>query len=220
MSQGIQSVRPAKTVPRVDKILPRCTYYRMRIQYLPVTWKDYHILTQKIAATILAHDKPFDTIVAIGRGGLTFGHLLSDFMRIPICSITIQSYTDIQQQGEVHITEGLSASIAGKRVLLVDDIADTGTTLKRASSYLREFKPSGITTATLFYKPHSRVRPDYFAKQTMKWILQPFEVTEWIYTFTQKMTAEGKSKADIQAFLETLGYTGDQIKFVRRHHLT
>lgn len=191
----------------------------MPIQYLPVSWKDYHVLTQKIAATILAHDKPFDIIVAIGRGGLTFGHLLSDFLRIPICSITIQSYTDIQKQGEVHITEGLSLGISGKRALLVDDIADTGTTLKRATLYLRDFDPSTITTATLFYKPHSSVRPDYFAKQTTRWILQPFEVTEWIYTFTKKMSGEGKSKADIQTFLESLGYTGDQIKFVRRHHL-
>lgn len=191
----------------------------MSVQYLPVSWKDYHVLTQKIAATILAHDTPFDIIVAIGRGGLTFGHLLSDFLRIPICSITIQSYTDIQKQGEVHITEELSLGISGKRVLLVDDIADTGTTLKRATLYLRGFDPSTITTATLFYKPHSSVRPDYFAKQTTKWILQPFEVTEWIYTFTKKMSGEGKSKADIQAFLESLGYTDDQIKFVRRHHL-
>ena len=191
----------------------------MSVQYLSVSWNDYHVLTQKIAATILSHDKPFDIIVAIGRGGLTFGHLLSDFLRIPICSITIQSYTDIQKQGEVHITESLSFGISGKRVLLVDDIADTGTTLKRATAHIREFHPATVTVATLFYKPHSTVRPDYFAKQTTKWILQPFEVTEWVCTFTKKMTDEGKSKADIQNFLESLGYTDDQIKFVRRHHL-
>lgn len=191
----------------------------MRIQYLPVSWKEYHIMSQKLAATILAHDKPFDIIVAIGRGGLTFGHQLSDFLRIPIASITIQSYTDIQKQGEVEITDGLSRRIEGKRVLLVDDIADTGKTLVRASAYLSEFTPKSITTVTLFYKPHSSIRPDYFAKQTSKWILQPFEVTEWVYTFTKKMTAEGKSKSEIQSFLEQLGYSDEQIKFVRRHHL-
>lgn len=191
----------------------------MQIKYLPVTWKDYHALSQKIAAALLVHEKPFDIIVAIGRGGLTFGHLMSDFLRIPICSITIQSYTDIQKQGEVHITEELSSGISGKRVLLVDDISDTGTTLKRALSYVREFHPSAVTTATLFYKPHSTLRPDYFAKQTTLWILQPFEVTEWVYTFTKKMAGEGKSKAEIQNFLEKLEYTADQIKFVRRHHL-
>ncbi len=191
----------------------------MRIQYLPVTWSDYHVLSQKIAAAILTHEKPYDLIIAIGRGGLTFGHLLSDFLRIPISSITIQSYSDIQKQGEVVLTQGLSSRIDNKRILLVDDIADTGTTLKRAVSYLKDFHPSHITTATIFYKPHSSVRPDYFAKQTTKWILQPFEVTEWVYTFTKKMEQEGKTKADIQRFLESLGYSDDQIKFVRRHHL-
>lgn len=191
----------------------------MKIQYLSVSWTEYQSLSQNIAAAILSHEQPFDVIVAIGRGGLTFGHLLSDFLRIPICSITIQSYTDIQKQGDLHISEGLSRNIEGKRVLLADDIADTGTTLTRASAYLAEFGPASVTTATLFYKPHSRVRPDYFAKQTAKWILQPFEVTEWICTFTENMTKDGASKKDIQTFLEGLGYTPDQIKFVRRHHI-
>lgn len=158
-------------------------------------------------------------IIAISRGGLTFGHLLSDFLRIPISSITIQSYTDIQQQGEVKLLNALSTPIQGKRILLVDDIADTGKTLQRATEYLRTEKPASIVTATIFFKPHSSVRPDYFAKQTTRWILQPFEATEWIYTFSKKMTAEKKTKAAIQTFLESLGFTPEQIKFVRRHYL-
>ena len=191
-----------------------------KIQYLSVSWEHYHSLALKMAAAMLGHEKkPFDEIVAIARGGLTLGHLFSDYLQIPISSITIQSYTDIEKQGEVNITAGLSKIIKGKKILLVDDIADTGKTLIRATSYLKEFDPSSITTATMFYKPHCSVLPDYFAQQTDKWILLPFEVTEWIYTFTKKMTKEGKSKAEIQIFLERLGYTKEQILFVRRHHL-
>lgn len=189
-------------------------------QYLSVAWQEYHALTQSIADQILSHEAPFATIIAIGRGGLTFGHLLSDFLRIPICSITIQSYTDIKKQGEVKITEGLSSRIGGKRVLLVDDIADSGATLKRATSYLRRFRPQSITTATLFYKPHSTIRPDYYAKQTDLWILQPFEVTEWITTFSNNMKKEGATEKAIQSFLRGLGYTDEQIAFVRRHFAT
>ena len=192
----------------------------MEIQYLSVSWEQYHSLALKMAATMLGHEKhKFDEIVAIARGGLTLGHLFSDYLRIPISSITIQSYTDIQEQGLVKITAGLSKIIKDKKILLVDDIADTGKTLIRATSYLAEFDPSSITTATMFYKPHCSVLPDYFAQQTDKWILLPFEITEWIYTFTQKMTKEGKSKREIQEFLTSLGYTEDQIKFVRKHHL-
>lgn len=192
----------------------------MKTQYLSISWQQYHILARKMAAAMLDHEKnPFDEIVAIARGGLTLGHLFSDYLQIPISSITIQSYTDIEKQGEVNITAGLSKIIKGKKILLVDDIADTGKTLIRATEYLTDFHPSSITTATMFYKPHCSVMPDYFAQQTDKWILLPFEVTEWIYTFTTKMTKEGKSKREIQTFLENLGFTKDQILFVRRHHL-
>lgn len=192
----------------------------MRIQYLSVTWKDFHILSQKLAAAILNHEKHIDEIVAIGRGGLSVGLILSDFLHLPISSITIQSYTDIKKQGVLTITETLGKEIRNKHILLVDDNADSGKTFVRAISYLKEFHPSRITTASVFYKPWSSFQPDYYAKRTTKWILFPHEITEWIYTFTDKMTKEGKSKSEIQTFLEKLGYTDDQIKFVRRHHLT
>jgi hypoxanthine phosphoribosyltransferase len=191
----------------------------MATQYLPVSWSEYHSLAQKLAATILDNGTRADEIVAIARGGLTLGHLLSDFLRIPICSITIQSYTDIQRQGKVQITAGLNNHIRDKKILLVDDIADSGKTLERATKYLEGFHPASITIVTMFYKPHSTVRPDYFAKQTSRWILLPSEITEWVYTFTKKMESEGKSKKEIQDFLESLGYNDSQIAFVRRHYL-
>ncbi len=191
----------------------------MAIHYLPVSWKDYHTSTQKLAAAILDQRESFDLIVAIARGGLSLGLILSDFLRIPISTIVIQSYTDIQKQGELQITGKLQTPIRGKKILLVDDIADSGKTFKRAIAYLRRFGPKSITTAALFYKPHSVYRPDYFAKRSTAWILLPHEVTEWVYTFTLKLQKEGKSKADIQKFLRKLHYTDDQIAFVRRHYL-
>lgn len=191
----------------------------MAAKYLPVTWQEYHTLAQKLAATILSDKKPYDEIVAIARGGLTLGHLLSDFLRIPISTITIQSYTDIQTQGNVTITKKIQGSIAGKRVLLVDDVADSGKTIQRAVSYLRHLNPKQVTTVTMFYKPRSVVRPDYFARQTTRWILFPYEPTEMILLITKTMIAESKSKAAIQQFLESLGYHDNQIAFVQKYYV-
>jgi len=191
----------------------------MEIQYLPIDWTTYHDLTRKLAATILSYDVKIDQIVAISRGGLTFGHLLSDFLRVPIATFTIQSYTDIQKQGEATITEPLKIPIKEKHILLVDDVSDSGTTLKRALTYLHEFSPKKITTATMFFKPRSIYRPDYFAKQTTKWILFPYEPTEMILSITTSMEKNGKTKIEIQKKLLSLGYTTDQIKFVRKYYL-
>lgn len=181
----------------------------MNIQYLPLSWNQYQTLARKLAEALLDSGKPFDEIVAIARGGLTLGHLLTDSLRLPICSITIQSYTDIQKQGELKITAKLGKHIAEKRILLVDDIADSGKTLKRAINYLKRFRPASITTVTMFYKPHSVVRPDYFVQETTKWVIFPTEVTETILLLRNKATKEK---------LIALGFTDDQIAFVRRHY--
>lgn len=191
----------------------------MAIQYLSPSWKEYHANAQKLAATILDSAEPIDQIVAISRGGLTFGHLLSDLLRIPIATITIQSYSDILKQGELFISQKLHVPIRGKRILLVDDVADSGKTLVRALKYLKRFAPKHITTVTMFHKPRSVYKPDYYAQETTRWILFPYEVTEMIFLISKRMQKEGKSKADIQRFLKKLKYTDDQIAYVRRHHL-
>jgi len=192
----------------------------MSIQYLSVSWEEYQELTRKISASILSHSPHVNQIVAIARGGLTFGHLCSDFLRIPIATITVQSYSDIQKRGTIKITEPLKTDIRGKDVLLVDDVADSGKTLKRATTYIKSFKPNSLTVATLFYKPRSIFRPDYFAEKTSKWILFPYEPTEMILLITKNMEKEGKTKAEIQSFLHTLGYTTTYIRHVRKYFLS
>jgi hypoxanthine phosphoribosyltransferase len=158
-------------------------------------------------------------IVAISRGGLTFGHILSDMLRIPIWTIAIQSYIDIQTQGEITITAKLQTSIQGNHILLVDDVSDSGKTMKRAIEYLQECNPKKITTMTMFFKPVSSYRPDYFARQTKKWILFPYENTEMIILITRKMKKEGKTKRDIQAYLEKLNFQPKHIAFTWKYHL-
>ncbi len=190
----------------------------MADQYLPVTWNEYHSLSLLLAQQILKSNKPIDEIVAIARGGLSLGLILTDFLAKPISTITIQSYTDIKKQGLVRITSKLGRPIRDKNILLVDDISDSGKTFARAISYLGAFRPKFITTAALFYKPHSSFLPDFFTKKTDRWILLPHEVTEWISAFSKKMKKEGRSKANTQAFLKQLGYTNDQIAFVTKYY--
>ncbi len=185
--------------------------------YLSIDWTRYHTHAQSLAEKILSRPERFDEIVAIARGGLVIGRLLSDFLQLPISSITIQSYTDIQEQGEVKITAKLVTPIKNKRVLLVDDLTDSGKTLHRATEYLKELQPASITTAVLYMKPKSTFRPDFFVEETDRWILFPFEVTEWVTTFTKKMKGEGKSPEEINAFLLSLGYTKSQMNFTKKY---
>ncbi len=190
----------------------------MSIAYLPVAWSEYHALARTLAANILTDGIHIDEVVAISRGGLTLGHLLTDLLRVPISTFTIQSYTDIQEQGEVKITKPLTTPIHDKHVLLVDDVSDSGKTIKRALEYLKTQQPKEVTTLTMYYKPHSVFKPDYYAKETSAWILFPYEPTEMITNIIGSMKKEGKSQNDIDDFLHTLNYADDQINFVRKFY--
>jgi len=113
----------------------------MAIQYLQLDWTTYNSYTLNLAATLLSHDPTVNEIVAISRGGLSFGHILSDLLRVPIWTITIQSYTDIQTQGEIKITAKLQTSIEGKHILLVDDVSDSGKNVRASSRVFKRIGP-------------------------------------------------------------------------------
>lgn len=191
----------------------------MEISYLPLSWNKYLNQIRALAEDILIKKHQINLIVAISRGGLTLGHILSDHLRIPIWTIAIQSYTDIQTQGEFKITGKLQTSIKNKHILLADDVADSGQTFVRALLYLKRSQPASITTLAVFYKPRSIFKPDLFAEKTTKWILFPYENTEMIKQISTRLLKEGKSILQIRTFLKSLKFKDAQIDFVYRYYL-
>lgn len=190
----------------------------MAIDYIVPSWEEYHSLARSLATEILTKRVRVDEVVAISRGGLTLGHLLTDLLHAPISTFSIQSYTDIQVQGEVKITKPLSMPLDGKRVLLVDDVADRGMTMVRAIEYLKMYTPKKIVTLTMYYKPHSIYKPDYFAKSTSAWILFPYEPTETANNIRKSMKKDGKPEAEITKFLTKLHYNKESIAFVKKFY--
>ncbi|MFC1647003.1 phosphoribosyltransferase [Patescibacteria group bacterium] len=189
------------------------------MKYLFVNWKTYHQYAQKLASAIISDTHRYDAIIAISRGGLSVGHLLSDFLDIPIYTFTIQSYTDLKTQGEIKITEKLGIPVKGKTLLLVDDVSDSGRTFIRGLSYLKKLKPAKVKTVSMFVKPHTKYFSDYYAKKTVKWILFPYEPTEMIRLITKNLKENGRKKPQIQKYLLNLGFNLKQIAFVRKHYL-
>jgi len=191
----------------------------MAIDYLPVSWDDYHSLARQLAEKILSDKVKIDEVVAISRGGLTFGHLMTDLLRVPISTFTIQSYSNLLEKGEVTITKPLATPLNGKRILLTDDVSDTGTTLKRAIEYLKMFSPKKIYTLTMFFKPHSIYKPDYFAKTTSAWIMFPYEPVETVINIVKGMKKDGKSDNEIKKLLDSLHCNPDIIKFAYKFYI-
>jgi len=78
----------------------------------------------------------------------------------------------------VHIPRHIS--LRGEKVLLVDDVADTGHSLHHTVRAIKEKGVGSVTTATLHYKPWSIIQPDAYCEKTEDWIIYPWEVQETI----------------------------------------
>jgi hypothetical protein len=76
--------------------------------------------------------------------------------------------------------------VAHKKVLLVDDIADSGESLKLAKTHLQQQGAHEVKTATLYQKSHSTTTPDFYEKQTTNWVVFPWDTKETLRKIIQK----------------------------------
>ncbi|HCS78477.1 TPA: hypothetical protein DIV55_01905 [Patescibacteria group bacterium] len=185
-----------------------------RSKFLNVSWSDFCTQAFVLSKQIRVSSRPLDLIVAIARGGLTLSQLLSDSLSLPIATFTIQSYKDLRQQTLPQITFGVgTTTLEGKRVLLVDDVCDTGKTFERALVYVSELgaEKEQITTAALHYKPHAIYKPDFFVTKTDKWVIYPYEVWETIAQLSKLWKADKISAEEINARFLAFGFLQEQL---------
>ena len=152
-------------------------------KHLYVSHDEYHGLIEKLALQVHRSGWRFDTILCLARGGMRPGDILSRIFGVPLAIMSTSSYRAQAGtvQGHLDIARYITtpqAQIAG-RVLLVDDLADTGITLQAVVDRLRDGYPSitELRTAVIWSKGCSNFQPDYAAEDlpTNPWIHQPFE---------------------------------------------
>ncbi|MCP4646868.1 MAG: phosphoribosyltransferase [bacterium] len=151
------------------------------MEYLPFSWEDAEKASASLTEKINSSGFSPDIIIAISRGGLIPARLLSDFLNVPVLyTIRISFYSSVGVRREKpEVTQPLSVDIKGKKILIVDDIADSGKSLELAEQYIIPLNPAEIKTATIHYKPGSIVKPDFFVSTTEAWVIYPWERAEF-----------------------------------------
>ncbi|MDE2025737.1 MAG: hypothetical protein KGJ07_04550 [Patescibacteria group bacterium] len=146
------------------------------MDFIKVSWEKLY--TDCITLSKKAQEGKADEIIAISRGGVVMGRLLSDFLSLPMSNISMQSYIGTMQTKEPEIVAGLTKDITGKTILLVDDVADTGKTFKKAVPYLESLGAKKVYAVAPYLKPHAIFSPDFWVEKTASWIVFPYEVWE------------------------------------------
>ena len=154
---------------------------------LIITFDQYTKIVEKLAIEINNNYKP-TVLVGIMRGAAPILDILSRILKLPIAYIVIQSYSGKgmeDKQGQLMFAREISSLAENKdfnKVLLVDDLSDTGVTLNKSIDWLKKYPPlqgniNEIRTAVLWKKKVSTFEPDYCAQKldSNPWIVQPFE---------------------------------------------
>ena len=159
---------------------------------LIISFEEYLDTVEKLALEINNNFKP-TVLVGIMRGAAPIIDILSRILKLPTAYIVIQSYFGEgmeDKQGELVFARDIS-SIAKeedfKKVLLVDDLSDTGLTLNKSIEWLKKYQPiknqiQEIKTACLWKKKSSKFLPDFcpIKLDNDPWIVQPTEHYEEI----------------------------------------
>ncbi|MDH5401019.1 MAG: phosphoribosyltransferase [Candidatus Heimdallarchaeota archaeon] len=177
------------------------------MEYLVQNWQDTFDKTFFLFEQI--HQSGFipDIIVGIARGGWVPSRLLADFFFIKMtANIKIEAYEQIgKMDSTVKIIQDINIDVKAKKVLIVDDIADSGLSLELAINSLEEKGCNEIKTVTLYYKEQSKIIPDYYATKTNAWVIFPWEYFESIKELNQLFSQEGLGKEEIIMKLKTIG---------------
>ena len=124
-----------------------------------------------------------DMIIALARGGWFAGRVLCDFLGLDdLTSLKIEHYTGTAVAGEEPLIKYplADATVTGKKVLIVDDITDTGKSIVHAKNYVLKQDPKEVRTAALQYLYTSEVEPDYCGEklEDWAWVVYPWNFME------------------------------------------
>ena len=147
-------------------------------EYKYVSWPEYGNLAEALAEKVRSGGKRFDLVVGIARGGMPVAMVVSDRLDVRIDFINVKSYFGIGERGTPKILSTLTEEIAGKNILIVDDLVDQGDTMKVVEGYLSGQGPKLLEVAVLFKKPWTRFEPDYYLEVVDRWVVFPFELNE------------------------------------------
>jgi hypoxanthine phosphoribosyltransferase len=174
---------------------------------LDIDWPRYNMLVEKLALEVHESGFRFNQIICIARGGLRVGDVLSRIFDQPLAILSTHSYTAEGGtiRGDLVIAEHMTMTKPrlGDRVLLVDDMVDSGHTLAAVYEELPRRFPhiSELRTAVLWWKACSVFKPDYFVEYLADnpWINQPFEVYDDLDpdALAARLSAEEPASADV-----------------------
>lgn len=161
-----------------------------------VSWNEVVVWSKQLAERIIESGYQPDVIVGIARGGVTPARLLCDFLGVmDLLTIKVEHWVETAGHLEDAIVKyPFTANLERKKVLLVDDICDTGRSIIVSKEYIeKNSRPGELRVATMQYiKPVAKFKPDYYVDEVVEWVwyLYPWNQMEDTINLLKKILQE------------------------------
>ena len=183
------------------------------LEFEILSWNQIYRLLLKLAEAVRKSGFEPDVIVGVSRGGWIPARIMSDLLETPkLANVTAEFYVGVAEtKREPTITQPVSVSVKDKKVLVVDDVTDTGESLKLVNSHLKNQGASEIKIAIIYYKPWSIIVPHY-EKETRCWIVFPWERKETVRKTVEKFRDERRTVEDAKEKLISSGLNRELVE--------
>ena len=179
------------------------------------TWNQIYAMLLRQAEKIRRSSFKPDIIVGVTRGGWIPARVLSDLLEISnLATVGVEFYLGVgETRNKPVLTQSVSASVTGKKALLVDDVTDSGKSLQLAKDHVLQGAKE-VRIATVYAKPFSVTKPDYYEKRTRRWVVFPWDAKETVRKIvedksattveTGKLVKAGLPKQLVEGFLKEM----------------
>jgi hypoxanthine phosphoribosyltransferase len=153
-------------------------------------WDLFYDLARNVSEKINSSGFKPDLIVGLARGGWVLARVLCDLVGVKdLVSLKVEHWgVTATPDGNAKLGHDLNVDLSGKKVLVVDDITDTGDSMQVAVEYIRSLDPSEVKTATLQHIRDSKFKSDFIGEEIdWVWVVFPWNFTEDMCTIVPKV---------------------------------
>jgi hypoxanthine phosphoribosyltransferase len=163
-------------------------------------WEHFYALSKEIVRKVIESGYKPDFIVGLARGGWVLSRVLCDFLAIKdIVSLKVEHWgVTATPDGRAQLKYPFEVDLTGRRILVVDDITDTGQSLTVAIEYVKSLNPTDVRSATLRHITGSKVTPDYFGDEiSWRWVIFPWNYIEDMCNIVSKAAEDASDPSEI-----------------------
>ncbi|MCP8317007.1 MAG: phosphoribosyltransferase [archaeon] len=184
-----------------------------KTEFIMPSLNDIYEMLSKLTKMIKESGFKPEILIGVSRGGLIPVAILSDKLGLESEIVGVKYYCGVKETKErPEITQPILSNLSEKKVLVIDDVADMGHSLKLVKEYVQEKGAKEVRLCTLHYKPWSVVKPEYFVEETEAWIIYPWEVKETLTNLFEKLKEKGLTSSEAKDEIEKKGIPNQVIE--------